>query len=123
MAQTRTKPSDDQISQMKRGAAANKAVDQYLRFISDTRQAGRPVNQTKLQDDIRNEANLARKTILIARLHNAIKREQLMAVQELREQAFLEHAAWFSEKHDISYPVWREMGVSAAVLKKSGIVE
>lgn len=112
-----------QREKMALGAAANRAVDSYLRFLSDTRSPGRRVNQTKLQQDIRDETNLAKKTILIARLHNAIQREQLMALQQIREDEFLKHVNWFSEKHEITYQVWREMGVPVAVLKKAGIDE
>ena len=37
------------------------------------------------------------------------------------ETKFIEVAASFSERNDITFDAWREFGVSAAVLKKAGI--
>jgi hypothetical protein len=41
-------------------------------------------------------------------------------LQEL-EDAFVEHARSYGERKGISYAAWREIGVSAAVLKRAGI--
>jgi hypothetical protein len=37
------------------------------------------------------------------------------------EDGFVEHARSYGERKGISYAAWREIGVSAAVLKRAGI--
>lgn len=108
---------EERRERMVAGAYAMRAVDSYLRSINEQKPRGRRTNPEELQRKIDAEPNLAKKTILTARLHDAVNVRQTAEVEE----DFIKHAKNFSERHDISYAVWREMGVSPEVLKKCGI--
>jgi hypothetical protein len=106
---------------MVKGAAASKAVDAYLRFISTDKPRGRRVDTGLLELKIQDEDNLAKKVILIAQLREAERVAESQKNEQALEDAFVEHVRWFSGKHDIPYAVWREMGVGPGVLNRAGI--
>lgn len=115
-------PSEADKEKMQLGAKAMRAVDKYLQHInSPLKPKGRPVNMATLEAKIREETNLAKKTILIAQMHRAIEWENKQAEGAALEDDFVKHVLWFSEQHNIDYATWREMEVSPAVLKKAGI--
>ena len=57
------------------------------------------------------------------RLHLVQEREDLLARSRAFavEDAFVEVARTYSRRHGISFATWREMGVSATVLRRAGL--
>lgn len=109
--------SPEQRERMVTGIRSMNAVNQYLKSIQDGKPRGRPVDPAAIQLKIDAEQNLARKVILIAKLHEALRTAQTTEA----EDAFVEHAPAFSQRHNITYAAWREMGVPVEVLTKCGI--
>jgi len=114
------KMTDEAKENMAMGMKAMRAVDAYLTAI-DGKKPGRKIDRAALELKARNEKNLAHKAIFISQIHDAIRREEWALKEQELEDAFLKYAPWFSEHHGIQYAVWREMGVSPAVLAKAGI--
>ena len=107
---------------MAMGMKAMRAVDQYLTYM-DTKPRGRPMNREALELKAQGETNLAHKVIIIAQIHEALRREDAALREAEWEDEFLKYAPWFSQQHNITYAVWREMGVPASVLSKAGITQ
>jgi len=107
---------------MAMGQKAMRAVDQYLTYV-DTKPRGRPMDRMALERKAQDETNLAHKVILIAQIHEALRREEAALKETEWADEFVKYAPWFSEQHGITYAVWREMGVPAAVLAKCGITQ
>ena len=100
----------------------NLAVEQYLRFLATDEL---PVDETKqaklesLDARIAAEDTLWRKADLIGERHRVAA---TTASKESLEEAFVKYVGGFNSRHPkITYAVWREMGVSPAVLKRAGI--
>lgn len=114
------KMTDEAKENIATGQKAMRVVDTYLTFI-DQRKPGRRVDRDLLEMRIKDEKNLAHKVILIAQMHEAIRREDERLKEQEWEDEFVKYAPWFSDQHNITYAVWREMGVSAKILSKAGI--
>ncbi len=112
------------------GRKESRAIKAYLDSLG-TRRRGRPVTQetlTKrvkdLEKRIGSETNVLRAVDLRqARLE---AEEAMTAVaatvdREKLESDFARHVRAYSKRKGISYSVWREAGVPAAVLKRAGI--
>ena len=115
------KMTDEAKENMVMGQKAMRAVEAYLVFIDQHKPRGRKIDKDKLEQQIANEKRLGHKVILIAQMHEALKREEWLAEEAPLEDAFVKYAPWFSEQHGITYAVWREMGCSVQVLAKAGI--
>ena len=115
------KMTDRAKENMAMGQKAMKAIDAYLTHIDKNKPRGRKIDKVALALKIDAEHNLARKAILIAQMHEAIRRETSDLEEETLENEFLKYVSWFSEQHGIQYAVWREMGVQVQVLAKAGI--
>ena len=87
----------------------------------DQKKPGRRIDRALLEMKAKDEKNLAHKVILIAQIHEALRREDEALKEQAWEDEFVKYVPWFSEQHNITYAVWREMGVSAKVLSKAGI--
>lgn len=113
------------------GRRETKAIKAYLEAISVPRRRGRPITpetlETKIADldqRIRDEDNpLARVELFQARLDAQETLDQLTATVDLDalEVGFIEYAGSYSERKGLTWPAWREAGVSAEVLRAAGI--
>ena len=104
-----------------RSTLENKAVEAYLSYLAT---GSLPVADNDeaievLDERIANEDQLHRKVVLIAerhRLANPPPPDPAPLVEK-----FVYYVVGFSERNNITYAVWREMGVPAKVLKEAGI--
>lgn len=119
MARPKGEMTQQAKENMAMGMRSMKVVDAYLTLIDRPR--GRKIDKEALEEKIKAESNLAHKVILIAQMHEALRREEAAAAEAELEEQFVKYAPWFSEQHNITYAVWREMGVQAGVLSKAGI--
>jgi hypothetical protein len=113
------------------GRRESKAIKAYLEAISAPKQRGRPVTPEGLEARIgdldrriREESDpLSRLDLYQARIdaHGAL--DQLTASVDLDalEADFVQYAASYSTRKGITWPAWREAGVSAEVLRTAGI--
>lgn len=100
----------------------NTAVENYLRFLAS---GELPVDETKqakleaLDERIAAEDTLWRKAQLIGDRHALAAKG---TTKESLEEAFVKYVGGFVSRHpNITYAVWREMGVTPAMLKRAGI--
>ena len=113
------------------GRRESKAIKAYLEAISVPKRRGRPVTpeglEAKIADldqRIRDESDpLARVDLYQARLDAQDTLEQLTATVDIDalEVGFVECAGSYSTRKGITWPAWREAGVSAGVLRAAGI--
>jgi hypothetical protein len=99
----------------------NDAVEAYLQYITNGTLPPPKDMGTKvevLDQRIENEPRLFMKVKLIAERH-AITAPQVTPEELL--DGFIKHVGSFSERNQIDYAVWREMGVKPEVLKQAGI--
>jgi len=130
-AESKRQMSDDQRSAIVRGRKESRAIDEYLRYLEQNRpRRGRrrtPDRVRMLLDqviaDLDGATGVHRLELLqqkkdleveLWRLENQVDGKEL-------EDAFVEHAASYSERKGISYDTWREAGVPAEVLERAGI--
>ncbi len=112
------------------GRKESRAIKAYLDSLG-TRRRGRPVTQETLTKRIKDlEKRIATETNVLravdlrqARLEaeEALSAMSATVDREKLESDFARHARAYSKRKGISYSVWREAGVPAAVLKKAGI--
>lgn len=131
MARKKSSMSDDHKAALAEGRKQGKAVREYLEALDAQRpKRGRPRTVESVE---------ARLEAIDAALAEAVPTRRLELVQErlnlttelesLRnagsmddlEASFVESAAAYGSRKGISYQAWREVGVSAAVLKRAGI--
>ena len=115
------KQSAESYVKMASTMAENKAVEQYLQWITNGTlplKANQTEAITRLDARIKDEPRLHMKVRLIAERHRmanpAIDKEALV-------EDFVKHAGSFSERNGVTYAVWREMGVPVAVLTQAGL--
>lgn len=112
------------------GRKESRAIKAYLESLN-TRRRGRPVTAEtltrrvkELEKRIAAETNVLRAVDLRqARLEAeaALAAAAVTVDREKLESDFSRYARAYSKRKGISYSVWREAGVPAAVLKKAGI--
>lgn len=101
--------------------ATNKAVDDYLTYVATGKLPTRPGVETEIE---RLEARIADATRMVDKVQLIAKRHALQNPQgsaEELEARFIKYAPAFSERHGVTYAVWREMGVTPKVLEQAGI--
>lgn len=127
----RTPMSDEHKAALAKGRAEGKAVREYLEGLRKTKpKRGRK----RTPETVRN-----RLEAIESELPDADPMDELLLVQERRdleaelesmsqtidiealEDRFVEVAKSYSESKKISYASWRDVGVSAATLKRAGI--
>lgn len=123
--------TDEHKAALARGRRESKAIKAYLEAISVPKRKGRPVTPESLEarivdldDRIRSEPNpLTRVDLIQARIDAQTALDELTAVVDLDalEVGFIEYAASYSERKGITWPAWREFGVSAGVLRAAGV--
>ena len=113
------------------GRRESKAIKTYLEAISVPKRRGRPVTPESLEAKIadldlriREEGNLlARVDLFQARIDAQRALDQVTATVDIDalEVGFIECAGSYSERKGITWPAWREAGVSSGVLRAAGI--
>lgn len=123
--------TDEHKQALARGRRQAKAVRDYLEALEQGRRPGRPVTKEslaeqieRLQEKIDAEPNAAKRVELVQSRLDAEKR--LAEIEEgpdidVLQQEFVEVAQEYSERKDITYQAWREVGVPAKVLREAGV--
>jgi hypothetical protein len=114
-----------------RGRDESRAVRRYLEAVERNRpRRGRKRTAESIQRQLEGiEAKLAdadaltRLNLLQSRVDLQAELASLADTEDLTalEEAFVKAAKSYGERKGISYEVWREAGVDAAVLKRAGI--
>lgn len=124
--------SDEHKAELDKGRRAGAAVRSYLHYAAQVHEPKRRGRPGKPADVVLAEVELAlaeatdpvERLKLIARKREAKDRllnETTAGDLAALERGFVDYAAWFSVKHGIVYADWRELGVSADLLKRAGI--
>jgi hypothetical protein len=123
--------SDEHKAALARGRRESKAIKAYLEVISVPKRKGRPVTPESLEakiagldERIRDETNpLTRVDLIQARIDAQEALDQMTAVVDIDalEVGFVEYAASYSDRKGITWPAWREAGVSSGVLRAAGV--
>lgn len=123
--------TDEHKAAIAQGRAEMSAVSDYLDMLESTKpRPGRRQTPEALQaklDAISTEIAAAKpvKRLLLMQERSEIEKS-LAALQEQPdtsaiEEAFVQHAASFSERKGVEYATWRDYGVDAATLAKAGV--
>lgn len=122
--------SDEHKAALAQGRREGRGVKQYLEALGN-RRPGRPVTPDRLRDKIAGlEARIAAESDPLRALEMRQERLDAQAALDRAEVSedfatlegvFIEHARSYSERKGISYAAWREAGVPAEVLRRSGI--
>ncbi len=126
-----SKMTEEHKRALAEGRRQAKVVRDYLEALENDRRPGRPVTKGSLNDQIQRlqekidaEPNAAKRVELVQKRLDAEKRlaelEEAPDVDAL-EREFVEVASDYSERKDITYSAWREVGVPAKVLREAGI--
>jgi hypothetical protein len=124
--------SNDREKPLQAERMGSAVVDAYLKAIRRPKRRGRPVSVSELEARRRRALSEAESSEGIARLKNlqtvADLNDRIDAATnggepdlEALEDAFVDVAFRYSEKHGIAYSTWREAGVPAAALRRAGI--
>ena len=123
--------SDDHKAALAQGRSEGRTVRAYLEGLRATApRRGRPRSSETIERRLASiEAELVtadpmRELQLVQQrrdLHVELERTGPSVDLDALEAAFVEIARSYSQRHGISYPSWREVGVPAAVLARAGI--
>lgn len=115
-----------------RGRKEARAIKAYLKTV-DTGRQGRTVSRESLEkrlgktnrkiedsDDPLKTVDLIQTRLDIELALSSV--EDVESIERL-EAKFVEYAASYSERKDVSYTAWRQFGVPAAVLRNAGVPE
>jgi hypothetical protein len=113
------------------GRRESKAIKSYLEAITVPKRRGRPVTPELLEakiaaldDKVLAERDpLARVDLYQARIDAQAALDSMTATIDLDalEVGFIACAASYSDRKGITWPAWREAGVSSAVLTAAGV--
>ncbi|MEA3501879.1 MAG: hypothetical protein U9R47_03830 [Actinomycetota bacterium] len=123
--------TEEHKAALAQGRRESKAIKSYLEAVAVPKRRGRPVTPEMLEAKIdaldtklRTENDpLARVDLFQARIDAQAALDAMTATVDLDalEVGFIEHAASYSERKGITWPAWREAGVSTAVLAAAGV--
>ncbi len=123
--------SEDQKQSIALGRRQNRAVDEYLRYLESAkpkrgrkRDVARVEKQLELaQAELATASGVRRLDLMqkIQNLEEELQKTKLTTDVQDIEDAFIEHAAAYSQRKGISYKTWIAVGVPAEVLMKAGI--
>ena len=122
--------SEDHKAALAKGKREAAKVTRYLKALEAGQSGGAArvkVLEQKIQrlrDDIANEANILRRVKLIQKCFDTedkLKNLDTSIDFDVLEADFIEVVVAYSERNQISYHTWREVGVAAKVLKAAGI--
>ena len=128
----RTAPlTDEHKAALAEGRSQGRAVRRYLEALESHRpKRGRKrtpesmkKRMEKIDQDLQSADPLTRLHLVQEKidLQQAIEASSTTVDLSALEDEFVAAAGPYSERKGISYAAWREMGVSAAVLKRAGI--
>lgn len=122
--------SEEHKAALAQGRRESRAIKAYLEALG-SRRPGRPVTAESVRKRIETiDEKLAAEDDPLKQLD--LRQERIDAESTLKEveakedideleKAFVEVAKSYSERKGISYAAWRQVGVSASVLKEAGI--
>lgn len=123
--------TEEQQVALAQGRRESKAIKSYLEAITVPKRRGRPVTPELLEakiaaldDKVLTERDpLARVDLYQARIDAQAALDSMTATIDLDalEVGFIACAASYSERKGITWPAWREAGVSSAVLTAAGV--
>jgi hypothetical protein len=123
--------TDEHKAALAQGRRESKAIKSYLEAITVPKRRGRPVTPEMLEakigaidEKVRNERDsLARVDLYQARIDAQAALDAMTEPVDLEalEVEFVTYAASYSGRKGITWPAWREAGVSAAVLAAAGV--
>ncbi len=123
--------SEEHKAALAQGRRESKAIKAYLRAIAVPKRRGRPVTPEALEakiaaldDKVLTERDpLARVDLYQARIDAQAALDDMTEPADLDalEAGFVAYASSYSDRKGITWPAWREAGVSAAVLAASGV--
>lgn len=123
--------TEEQQVALAQGRRESKAIKSYLEAITVPKRRGRPVTPELLEariaaldDKVLAERDpLARVDLYQARIDAQAALDSMTATIDLDalEVGFIACAASYSERKGITWPAWREAGVSSAVLTAAGV--
>lgn len=123
--------TDEHKAAIKAGRTQNKAVADYLQALESSKgKPGRRRTPESIDKRLAAIGEQLESADAVTRLNLLQEREDLTAQRAALEKkvdlaavekAFVRHAAAYGERKGISYGVWRQAGVSPAVLKAAGI--
>ena len=123
--------SDSHKAAMAKGRSESRAISAYLEALESHRpKRGRkrtPESIDKrlaaIDNSLESAAPVKRLSLIQERLDLLKERESMQATVDLSglEEDFVSTARSYGERKGISYAAWRELGVSAPVLKRAGI--
>jgi hypothetical protein len=127
----RRKPTEDHLAALAQGRKESAIVSSYLEAL-DTNKPKRGRRRTAdsigarlaaIEDEMATASAITRLSLAQERIdlqHERLTMDMTFDMKEL-EDAFVEVVAGYSERKGLSYRVWREVGVSSAVLRRAGI--
>lgn len=123
--------TEEHKAALAQGRRESLAIKSYLQAITVPKRRGRPVTPETLEakiaaldEKVHSETDpLSRLDLYQARIDARAALVAMTAVVDLDalEAGFVECAASYSERKCITWPAWREAGVSAEVLKTAGV--
>ncbi len=123
--------SEEHKAALAQGRRESKAIKAYLEAVTVPKRRGRPVTPeaieakiAALDDKVLAERDpLARVDLYQARIDAQAALDAMTEPVDLDalEAGFVAYAASYSDRKGITWPAWREAGVSAAVLAAAGV--
>jgi hypothetical protein len=123
--------TDEHKAAMEEGRKQSRAIAAYLEAIENHRpKRGRKRTPesidrrlTAIDDALESAPAVKRLSLIQERLDLLHERESLETRVDLSglEEEFVDTAKSYGQRKGISYSAWRQLGVSAAVLKRAGI--
>jgi len=119
-------PTQEHLAALAQGRAEGTAVRNYLTALQTaepTKKGRQPRSADEIAAQINEMTDPVERIKLRAILREALARESRAqgVDMDILEKKFLEVAASYSAKHNLSYADWRAEGVPPAVLKAAGI--
>jgi hypothetical protein len=123
--------TEEHKAALAQGRRESKAIKAYLEAITVPKRRGRPVTQEMLEAKIAaldekvlaERGPLARVDLYQARIEAQAALDTMTDPVDIEtlEAGFVEYAASYSSRKSITWPAWREAGVSASVLAAAGV--
>lgn len=123
--------TEEHKAALAQGRRESKAIKSYLTAITVSKRRGRPVTPemieakiAALDEKVRIERDpLARVDLFQARIDAQAALDTMAVTIDLDalEAGFIEYASSYSVRKGITWPAWREAGVSTAVLAAAGV--
>lgn len=123
--------SEEHKAALAQGRRESKAIKAYLVAISVPKRRGRPITSEALEAKIAAlDRRILEETDVLARVdlyqaridaQEALNHMEAVVDIEALEKGFIEYADSYSLRKGVTWPAWREAGVSAETLKAAGV--